>query len=318
MKDDGLKKMRREYETIPVPADLENKVRMAIEKGKAESDRELCTEQNTENKTDRTGGSKVTEFRKDGRTMKKSRYFVRGGQVAAAALVAVTLLANSNAEIAMAMEQIPVVGAVVKVVTFRSYEKQDGNMQADIQTPRVEADENSGISQAAEDVNRSVEEYTDMLIAEYEKDLEESGGDLHKKVDVSYEVITDNDRMFSLKIITDETMASAAESVRIYHIDKTTGQVMHLGDLFEDGMDYVKLLSDEVEKQMREQMANDEGKMYFLDSDVGENFEKIREDQTFYVDKEGHLVLVFDEYEVAPGYMGVVEFTMPESVWKQS
>ena len=30
-----------------------------------------------------------------------------------------------------------------------------------------------------------------------------------------------------------------------------------------------------------------------------------------YIDEAGQLVIVFDEYEVAPGYMGVPEFIIP-------
>ncbi len=31
-------------------------------------------------------------------------------------------------------------------------------------------------------------------------------------------------------------------------------------------------------------------------------------DQNFYITQQGKLVIVFDEYEVAPGFMGIVEF----------
>lgn len=34
----------------------------------------------------------------------------------------------------------------------------------------------------------------------------------------------------------------------------------------------------------------------------------------FYINDSGKLVLVFDEYEVAPGYMGVVSFEIPTEV----
>ena len=37
-------------------------------------------------------------------------------------------------------------------------------------------------------------------------------------------------------------------------------------------------------------------------------------DESFYFNEEGLLVIAFDEYEVAPGYMGAVEFTIPSSV----
>ena len=36
--------------------------------------------------------------------------------------------------------------------------------------------------------------------------------------------------------------------------------------------------------------------------------------ESFYFDSEGRLVICFDEYQVAPGYMGAVEFTIPKEI----
>ena len=38
-------------------------------------------------------------------------------------------------------------------------------------------------------------------------------------------------------------------------------------------------------------------------------------EQSFYWNADGDLVLVFDEYAVAAGYMGMVEFTIPQDVY---
>ncbi len=69
---------------------------------------------------------------------------------------------------------------------------------------------------------------------------------------------------------------------------------------------------------MRAQMAEDENKVYWVDcEDVPEwNFERLKEDQNFYFDEAGNLVIVFDEYEVAPGYMGALEFTVERAVFE--
>ena len=56
----------------------------------------------------------------------------------------------------------------------------------------------------------------------------------------------------------------------------------------------------------------DENVVYWLDDeDIREwNLEKIATDQDFYINAEGKVVICFDEYEVAPGYMGCVEFIL--------
>lgn len=132
----------------------------------------------------------------------------------------------------------------------------------------------------------------------------------------TYQVVTDNEKYLSLRINTTVIMASGTEYVKIFTIDKATGQVVTLKDLFRNKADYVKALSDNIKEQMREQMAADDSNMYFLESgeDAADDFDQITGDESFYFNENGELVIVFDEYTVAPGYMGVVEFTIPKSV----
>lgn len=40
-------------------------------------------------------------------------------------------------------------------------------------------------------------------------------------------------------------------------------------------------------------------------------FKQIKDDADFYISDNGELTFVFDKYEVAPGYMGLVEFSVP-------
>ena len=86
-------------------------------------------------------------------------------------------------------------------------------------------------------------------------------------------------------------------------------------DLFEEGADYITPISENIKEQMKTQMEQDDSKSYNLNSDVEEwNFQKISADVDFYVNHSGKLVVVFDEYEVAPGYMGSVSFEIPSDV----
>ena len=56
--------------------------------------------------------------------------------------------------------------------------------------------------------------------------------------------------------------------------------------------------------------------IYFLDNDdMPEfNFQGITEQTNFYFNEKDELVITFDEYEVAPGYMGAPEFVIPQEV----
>ena len=63
-------------------------------------------------------------------------------------------------------------------------------------------------------------------------------------------------------------------------------------------------------RQREEQMAAAASLSYLTDE-----FTAIDPEQSFYWNAGGDLVLVFDEYTVAAGYMGMVEFTIPRDVY---
>ena len=203
------------------------------------------------------------------------------------------------------MTELPVLGAVVKIITFRNYVYDDGFHSADISTPELAGGD------AAQAVNEQVQAYTDRLIAQFEKTCEEElGKEGYHGLDVTSTVVTDTDDWFTLRIDATETMASGYEFSRLYHIDKATDQTVTLKDLFREDADYVTVLSGEVRRQMEEQMAQSEEVVYFP-----EEFTAIDPEQNFYFNAEGELVLVVDEYPIAPGSMGMPEFAIPAEVY---
>lgn len=293
MRDKRLEEMRKDYENIKIPAELRQRVEAGIRQAKEET-----------------------------KMKKRSKVIVYTGRVAggvAAAMVMITVMANSGATIAHAMAKIPVIGAIAEVVTFREYESTDNNMEADIKIPEVSVKNEDGTvnEETTQKINKSIQEYTDEIIAQYEADVKAAGeGEGHMNVELDYSVITDSDRLFSIRFDQLLVMASGTQMVKIYHIDKQTGEMIGLDGLFKDGTDYITVLSENIKEQMKERMAADESLVYWVDNeDMPEwNFESIKEDNTFYVNENGKLTIVFDEYEVAPGYMGSVEFEIPTEV----
>ncbi len=276
-----INKMKQEYESIPVPPQTRARILQGINQAKKEQKR----------------GHYM-------RIMKST------GATAAAAMLAITLMANLTPTTANAMEKLPVIGSIAKVVTFRTFEDQKENFEANIQVPQVTIDGNT-----EKKLNKSIEEYADELIAQYEKELADSQGEGHYAVDSSYKVVTDNEKYLSLRIDTTQIMASGAQYVKIFTIDKTTGNVISLKDLLANQPDALEKISENIKEQMRGQMAADDGKQYFLDSDMPEfDFKGLTGSESFYFNESGELVIAFNEYDVAPGYMGAVDFTIPKAV----
>ena len=244
-----------------------------------------------------------------GRGKSRKRMGKTIGWAAAAAALVLVIVPNTSAEAAYAMEQIPILGDVIRAVTIRNYQYEDENFLADIEEVRLENVKMEGNIQT---INESIEEMTDRLIARFEEQVEQGEG--HSGIYAGHEVVTDTDTWFTLRIHVTEIEASGFQYQYYYHIDKTTGEIATLKDLFKEGADYITPISESIKEQMREQMQADESKVYWVDSkeEMGHQFEAVKADQNFYVNQNGQIVICFDEYEVAPGYMGLVEFTVDE------
>ncbi|MCI8483959.1 MAG: DUF3298 domain-containing protein [Lachnospiraceae bacterium] len=236
---------------------------------------------------------------------------------AAAAALLLVILVNSSSSIAYAMEQVPFLGTIVKVITFREYEHHENKMEADIKVPEVQIKDKEGtvLQESTEKLNDAIQSYTNEIIAAYEADVKAAGTEGTESVNLDYEIVTDNDKLFSLGFHQTIVMAGGTQLTKIYHIDKSTGDMITLKDLFQEGVDYKTPISENIKQQMKEQMNADENKTYWVDSDVPEwNFTEISDNVNFYINEKGKLVLVFDEYEVAPGYMGIVTFEVPTEI----
>ena len=178
----------------------------------------------------------------------KHRRAPRWGLWMAAALALFITVPNASPAAAAALADVPVLGTIVELVTFRSWTYDDGHASADVTVPELDG------SAAAREVSDQVRAYTDQLIGQFQTDCE-ALGEGYKSLDVTSSVVTDSDSWFTLRVDAVETQASGYQFSRFYHIDKTTDRVVTLEDLFREDADYVGVLSDEVRQQMEERMA---------------------------------------------------------------
>lgn len=278
--NDWKENWRQQYEEIPVPDEAKRRLEEGIRKAKEEK-----------------------------RNVIRLRLIKRVGGTAAAAMVALTVLVNASPAVAQAMERVPVIGTIAKVVTFRTYEDSRENAGAQVNIPQIE-----GEGQQPE-ANQAIEEYANRLIQMYEEEIQAGGENGNYGLDSTYDVVFENQKYVSIRIRSTLTMASGTEFVKVFNVDKATGQVVELKDLLCGDEAVMAGISENIKAQMEAQMAADENVTYFLNSDTPEwDFKGIDGDESYYFNENGQLVIVFEEYEVAPGYMGAVEFVIPENV----
>lgn len=229
------------------------------------------------------------------------RHRRRGTWKAWSAAAVVTLfvaLPNVSVSAASALEQVPVLGSLVRVITLRNYFYDDGHSTADVSVPQVE-----GAGAAGQQVNQDVQANIQRLLDQFDADaalLSQTGG--YQDLSVSYDVVTDNDHWFTLRVCAVQAQGSSNQILRYYHIDKDTGRQVTLSSLFPEGSDYVSVLSGQVREQL-------EGERDFF-----QDFAAIDPEQSFYWGEDGSLVLVFDEASVLPASYGNPEVTIPAQV----
>lgn len=270
-----------------------------------------------------------------GRSGKVHRFRIPAAAAAAVALL--VLLPNTGAEMAYAMGNIPVIGNLFQAVTFRDYQYESERFSANVEVPQIVVEDmgetaeepteetnrpegekpaDEQLQETLEQVNFDIDAVTNQLIEEFKKSAE--AGESYGGLEIHHETVMNNEKYFTLKLSIFQSAGSGSESYKFYTIDKQSGRQIQIGDLFRENSGYAEVISENIKGQMRAAMAEDETKVYWVDSTETPywNWEGIKEDQNFYLDGNGNLVVVFDEYEIAPGYMGAQEFTVERSVFE--
>lgn len=226
------------------------------------------------------------------------------------------LLPNVSADVSYAMQDLPVIGDIIRITSV--YKKQTGDEYhfEDIQAPELEG--SGQMQEPVESINEDVDALVSRVMTEYENGIADIP-DAHTGLMIDYEILTNNEHWFTMKLMIYHAAGSSAVEYHFYHIDKDNGQLVTLSDLFDKDFDYVSIFSEEVKNQMRQRMAADENQAYWIhgEEEYDWGLDRIDPDQNFYFDADGNLVLVFEKYEVAPGYMGTPEFTIPKEIFNE-
>ena len=250
---------------------------------------------------------RIEAAKRDKRTYKRQKCVRRFCGAVAAALV-LFVLPNTSAGLAHAMGNIPILGGLFQVITIREYRYEDEKHLIMAKVPQVEVD-----GEELETLNVEMTEYLERLLQEFRSNMSEEA---YQALEIDYTVITDTDQWFTLELCAVETAASGYEFRKYYHIDKNTDKIVGIMDLLQNDDKRVQAVSQEISRQMQSQIEEDGAFYYLKNQEEPDGFEVISQEQNFYFNSEGQLVIVFDEYNVAPGSEGCPEFVIEDHVWK--
>lgn len=281
-----LKDARTVYESVKVPENLESRVKRTLLE---------------------YGGKPV-----------RKRHTALRWAVCAAASVCVAFIACVNAIPVFAQElyDIPVIGGMARIFTLNRFEEADETAYIRVEIPALS---DTGNDELERRVNYEIALQIDSIAdaakeraRQYYEAFTATGGKKEEfipfEIGVDYEVKCNNGKWVSFVITEYETHASFYSETYYYNIDLETGRDLTLANLL--GENYIEIVNKAVREGIAAREAEDPDAEFFHD-ELG--FKTIGADQSFYINENGNPVAVFEKYDIAPGYMGAVEFEIPIS-----
>ena len=273
-----FEKLKSEYENTPIPEELNDRVQAGIRQGRQQRGR---------------------------RVWKRSL-----GSVAACFVVLVGVL-NLSSTVALAAADVPVLGGLFQILTVRNYETEQDGIDYSVNVPGVESD-----ADLAQRVNAEIQERVDALTAKAQQDwedykaaflatggTEEELGDREMNVIVDYDIKSQTDTTVSFTVDFAEGWVASMQERYCYNLNLAEDRDITLADVL--GEDWVNLCNNAVEDYIAANTDADGGSLFFTPEQGG--FTTVDAATSFYIGEDGAPVLVFPEYSIAAGAMGIVE-----------
>lgn len=226
---------------------------------------------------------------------------------------------NVNSSFATNISEIPIIGDMAKVFTIKEVNEEDKTKLINAKIPALE---NTGNTELEKRINyeimlkiNEILDEVEKRAAEYKEAVIATGGNEEDyqpiDIQIDYKVGYSTDKVVSFIISKSETLANAYTELYFYNVDIETGKKLNLRDIF--GNEYKQIVDETIYKEIEERSKNPEN-IYFTADEGG--FEGIENEyQDFYINSDGKVVIVFEKYKIAPGYMGTQEFVIDKQIF---
>lgn len=285
----NFKDAKKEYESVSIPDRLEEVINQSINRAEG-------IPQKNKKKT------------------RKGRYAFAA---ALAASVIFVFTINVNTAFAENLSEIPVLKNLIKVVLIDTYTESDKDIAITVRVPSIKeiGEEQTNLPKKVnKEIYEMCSQYADEArdrALEYRKAFLDTGGTEEEwkehniQIEVGYTIKNQSNEYLSFIVYGTENWTSAYAQNKYYNIDIKNKKFITLRQLFGD--QYVERINKSIKEQIRERSRNEE-EVFFTEEEGG--FQSISEEQNFYLNSEQQAVIVFEKYEIAPGYMGEVEFVI--------
>lgn len=279
-----LKESKIIYESIKIPEKLEYKVNNALKSTKS----------------------------------KNNVYFNKVATVCASMCFVFIVLLNINPSFANTINNMPIIGRITSVFTIREYFKEDDVEIINIKEPAISTDDKKveeKINNIIANKIKELEKESKISVDNLKKEInyEDKKGSIYPKVNVriDYEIKYNKNNILSFILIKEEGINTTSKDLYTYNYNLVTGEEIKLEELL--GSNYKEIINKEIKKQIKDRETKDKNQIFFNKNNNIENYFKgIKENQNFYINENEKPVIVFNKYEIAPGYMGVQKFEIKD------
>ncbi|WP_088840446.1 DUF3298 and DUF4163 domain-containing protein [Listeria sp. ILCC797] len=272
MTNKNFQKLRRAYKNIPIPSELNERVNHVLQT-----------------------------------QPKKKKHFLAWSACSAVVVCLMFfVVVMTNSTVANAMRNVPILNQVIAVVTGNQFKDKTEKNEASIETPEIKGLSNDAF---AKQINNAYIQTSEELYQEYKEYVSKKGE--HYSVTSYYDTLVNTKQLLVVRFTVEKTMASSYVQNEYITLDKEKQKLVRLDDLFKDD-DYTVILQEYIKAQMKAEMsADDSDKIYWDENELEPILTKEYFENHFYIDQNRKLVITFDEYDVAPGYMGPISFVIP-------
>lgn len=229
----------------------------------------------------------------------------------AAVFVMYVISLNTIPAFALAAYDIPIIGDIARVFTFREYQLSSSAYDIQVEVPSIR---NTGNTDLEKRVNDQIQGKIDQIVEKAKlrgkQDIDDQLAVGGKEEDlipfhimITYEVKSSNENILSFVINDTESSVTSYTYQTFYNIDLNTHKDITLSDKL--GKDYSEIIIGSIQKQIAQRIQEHPDWSYTV---TEADLKEMVNDMKFYINDAGNIVISFDKGEIAPPPMGIQDF----------
>lgn len=152
-------------------------------------------------------------------------------------------------------------------------------------------------------VKNSIDKLINQTVFDFLSELSNQSQEPKTIAEITYQNYYSDEQLISFSINFTQIMADSYLQKKFFTINLNTGEVYNVEHFL--GSDYQSIIKSAVTQQVKENKDKYPNLSYF-DDEI--NNLTININQPFYLNKNKQVVVVFNQFQIAPGYMSLPEF----------